>query len=245
LVTGAENYVYNALVIANAELKTGASFSGWYKNGILVSTLQHYQFNILAYTELEARTSTNSDEYELKVNPDLAIVIGQGGVIQCSLISLKNGEFKSVSYSFNSGWMQRIIYFDKTVFDISVIKNNTGTARNGILTITQSKSGKKVYVNVQQQAVAPDAEYEWVLNQSDLIAATNSNTPSTGEYTWVYEGVHSWSPYAPPSTATEPCTEEDYKSGRKLKLQYYTVILKYKVPNVTFHRYIQVEKIPI
>ncbi|MDR1341260.1 MAG: hypothetical protein LBK58_14585 [Prevotellaceae bacterium] len=66
-VTGAGKYVYNALVTVDAELKDGASFSGWYRNRVLVSTSQHYFFNILEYTELEVRASTGSEAYELSV----------------------------------------------------------------------------------------------------------------------------------------------------------------------------------
>jgi hypothetical protein len=229
-VTGAGNYLYNTLVTVEAELHDGALFSGWYKNGLLVSAAQRYQFNILEYTELEARASTDGDEYVLTVSPDSLFIAGQGGLFRTGLTSLKNGLFTACATSDDSDWLDVSLAVPNGL-NISAARNDTGIARNAIITVTQSESQKKAYISVQQQAVAPDDKYEWVLNDSELTAKIEY-VPSRGSggnlygTDFFFDHLENWIPSDPTAVIpSEPCTYDDYISGRKLNYKSYTVTI--------------------
>ncbi|MDR1341616.1 MAG: hypothetical protein LBK58_16435 [Prevotellaceae bacterium] len=123
-VTGAGKYAYNALATVDARLKDGASFSGWYRNGVLVSLSQKYSFNILEYTEFEACASMGDDAYELSVNKNSAVIIGQGGSTRVDYISRKNGISTPVAGArhalpLQSPQSQAVFNFDKLRFRVS------------------------------------------------------------------------------------------------------------------------------
>ncbi|MDR1129945.1 MAG: hypothetical protein LBK96_03075 [Prevotellaceae bacterium] len=227
-VTGAGKYAYNALVTADAELRDGAVFSGWYRNGVLVSTAQRYSFNILEYTELEARASTGTEAYELSVGKNLVVIPGQGSGMGelIYLTSLKNGELMPVTYSADSDWITIVPNPQDRWFTLYIGENGTGSARNGIVTVTQNESGKKAYVNVQQQMVAPDVAYEWVLNDSELKEAIRRRQIQAGA---LYSSVRSWSPKNPYYLDPGICTESDYVNHVQHMKSTYTAEVLYTV----------------
>jgi hypothetical protein len=226
-VAGAGKYAYNALVSVDAELKAGAVFSGWYRNGVLVSTSQRYSFNILEYTELEARASTGTEAYELRVEKNSVVILGQGSGMGelIYLTSLKNGELMPVTYSADSDWITIVPNPQDRWFTLYIGENSTGSARNSIITITQNESGKKAYVNVQQQSTAYDAEYEWVLNDSEArqAIAFNESHLNMG----MFLSILSWSPEDPRTINPGICTEEDYANRVQHMKSSYTVVTEY------------------
>ncbi|MDR1340431.1 MAG: hypothetical protein LBK58_10325 [Prevotellaceae bacterium] len=170
------------------------------------------------------------EAYELIVNKNSVVIIGQGGSTWVDYISRKNGVSTPVTFSKDSDWIRLTIDTFAHNFTISVDKNDTGVARNGTVTITQDESGKKAYVYVQQQATAPDNEYEWVLNDSEILAEIElfKKSISGEENYWVFDYLKDWTPSNPYLIVpTEPCTYEDYISGRKLMYNTYTVTIYY------------------
>jgi hypothetical protein len=239
-VSGDGNYALGALVSAQANLKAGATFAGWYKNGNLVSVSQKYTFNIIEYTELEARASMESDEYQLSVNKNTAILNGQGyrqsgrsGAPIILVTSSKNGEPVPFVVTVDSEW----ITVDKSEnsFIIYAGANNTTTARNGTITVTQPESGKQVYVNVQQQVIADDTQYEWVINDLALLDEIEKAKNETVENSviknnvWTFNSFKDWSPSDPYLlTPSDPCTYDDFMTNRKLFNNTYTVTLVFQ-----------------
>jgi hypothetical protein len=173
-------------------------------------------------------------------------MIGQGGSEQIGLTSLKNGSNIQVAFSDDADWIS-VTQNQSDYFTVTVEKNDTGIARNGIITITQNESGKKLHINVQQQAVAFDDQYEWILHDSELRAEIEtfpSRTDGSNLYgkSYFFRGLQDWNPSDPTAvTPSDPCTYEDYSSGRKLNYRSYTVTIVYEGPrNVMAYRTVTV-----
>jgi hypothetical protein len=147
------------------------------------------------------------------------------------ITSTKNGD--DIPYEFTSlpTWVTKGSAPYEGNWIIRIDQNQTGAARNGVITATQSESGNKLNISIQQQAKAPDDQYQWVLNDSELqaeidIGATGAFIFSKDQF--VFDSLQDWSPNNPTTvTPSEPCTQEDYTIQRKLNYNSYTVRINY------------------
>jgi hypothetical protein len=232
-VSGAGNYAPATLVTAVATLADGAVFGGWYdiQSGELVSPLLSYSFNITKYTELEARAYDGSSIYVLSAAKYSDVIIAQGTPslpplpgLRISLVSTKSGQMTPCSASVNADWLTAsVANYGFFMLVINAGENSTGMARNAVITITQTESGKQISINIQQQAMAPDPDiYEWVLNLSELNAIMNHPRYYQPH---ILEG--SWGPVDPMTVDPGPCTESDYINQPQHMKQTYACIIIY------------------
>lgn len=106
------------------------------------------------------------------------------------VVSTKNGSSQSWSVSSKPSWITTSTTSSKVTISAS---DNSGSARSGIIVLTQSGSNKTLRINVSQEAKATDEYYLGVRKSgetSSYESITFNNVPAkttnwSGDYTWV------------------------------------------------------------
>lgn len=113
-----------------------------------------------------------------------------GTAANIPVVSTKNGSSQSWSVTSKPSWITTSTTSSKVTISAS---DNSGSARSGIIVLTQSGSNKTLRINVSQEAKATDEYYLGVRKSgetSSYESITFNNVPAkttnwSGDYTWV------------------------------------------------------------